>query len=185
MVLDIMITFLKIHMDLNNLQMENIYCKNKILLRNELSIEEQVKEALKLMLKYPELDLSKMILSFEDCFIDENEYGMIFARCSDLDNQIIEFNCYPIAKMLNQDFSVNNILTFYKSHKVLIHQVAHIVDYMLNGDKPLQNQHDNEFKKIFTSINQFMLKENKQMKFNKFKYLIDDLIFNKEKKFEI
>lgn len=73
------------------------------------------------MLKYPELDLSNMILSFEDCFIDENEDGMIFARCSDLDNQIIEFNCYPIAKMLYQEFSVNNILTFYKSHKVLIH----------------------------------------------------------------
>ena len=86
----------------------------------------------KLMLKYPELDLSNIILSFEDCFIDENEDGMIFARCGDLDNQIIEFNCYPIAKMLYQGFSVNNILIFYKSHKVLIHQVAHIVDYMLN-----------------------------------------------------
>ena len=39
---------------------------------------------------FPDLDLSNIILSFEDCFINENQQGMIYARCHDLNNQIIE-----------------------------------------------------------------------------------------------
>jgi hypothetical protein len=57
---------------------------------------------------------------------------MIYARCHDLNNQIIEINCYPIADMLVKEFSVSEILHFYSLHKVLIHEVAHIIDYILN-----------------------------------------------------
>lgn len=81
---------------------------------------------------FSDLDLSNIILSFEDCFIDENQQGMIYARCANLDNQIIEINCYPIADMLIKKFSVFEILHFYSLHKVLIHEVAHIIDYILN-----------------------------------------------------
>lgn len=81
---------------------------------------------------FPNLDLSNIILSFEDCFINENEEGLVYARCANLENKIIEINCYPIANMLFKQFSISEVLNFYRMHKVLIHEVAHIIDYMLN-----------------------------------------------------
>ena len=76
--------------------------------------------------------MSNIILSFEDCFINENEEGLVYARCANLENKIIEINCYPIANMLFKEFSISEVLNFYRMHKVLIHEVAHIIDYMLN-----------------------------------------------------
>jgi hypothetical protein len=61
---------------------------------------------------YPQLDVSNITLSFEDCFINENNEGMVYARCHDLKKQIIEINCYPIANMLFQEFFIRRSFKF-------------------------------------------------------------------------
>lgn len=111
--------------------LETKFAKQFQLIKNNLNKRlTQIKTKLNNI--FPDLDLSNIILSFEDCFINENQQGMIYARCHDLNNQIIEINCYPIADMLVKEFSVSDILHFYSLHNVLIHEVAHIIDYMLN-----------------------------------------------------
>ena len=67
---------------------------------------------IKLARIYPKLDVSNITLSFEDCFINENNEGMVYARCHDLKNQIIEINCYPIANMLFQEFFIRRSFKF-------------------------------------------------------------------------
>ena len=70
---------------------------------------------IKLARIYPQLDVSNITLSFEDCFINENNEGMVYARCHDLENQIIEINCYPIANMLFQEFFIRRSFKFLQN----------------------------------------------------------------------
>lgn len=94
--------------------LETAYAKEFQLIKIRLNKRlTQIK--IKLAKIYPNLDVSNITLSFEDCFIDENQQGMIYARCHDLDNYIIEINCYPIANMLNKEFSIRRSLKFLQN----------------------------------------------------------------------
>jgi hypothetical protein len=119
--------------------------------------------------KNPELNNAK--ITFEDCFNETNEDGMIYARCHDLKNQIIDINLYPIAMMLDENNSVNDIINFYIDNEIIKHECAHLIDYQINGDKDLINQHDSKFTECLNTI-----KENKKMKKDKFTLLFEDIM---------
>ena len=118
--------------------------------RFEIRLNKIKEQALTL---FPTIDLSNLHLTFEDCFNDTNEEGSIYARCSNLATQEIDINIYHIANFYFKEYSNLEILQFYKSHRVLVHEVAHIIDYQLNGDKDLSKQHDETFMSIFKTLN--------------------------------
>lgn len=99
-------------------------------------------------------NLSNVTLTFEDCFDDIDENGdLIYARCSDLNNSIIDINVYPIWQFLEEEkATVQDILLFYNVEHILEHELAHIIDYQINGDKSVAEHHDEEFNNIFLKI---------------------------------
>ena len=123
--------------------------------------------------KNPELKNAK--ITFEDCFNETNEDGMIYARCHDLKNQIIDINLYPIAMMLDENNSVNDIINVYIDNEIIKHECAHLIDYQINGDKDLINQHDSKFNECLNMIKENNMK-NKKMKKDKFTLLFEDIM---------
>lgn len=123
------------------------------------------------LLKSKNTEVQNAELTFEDCFNDTNEEGMIYARCVDLNKQIIDINCYPIAMMLNDGLSVEDIINVYDENNVLKHELAHLIDYLKTGEKELNKQHDSAFYDSFNTV-----KENIQMKKDKFNLLFEDLM---------
>lgn len=121
-------------------------------------------------------DLSYLSLTFNDFFDVKDENGQIFARCEDLENGIITVNSFPIAQFFFEDnMSSDDILLFFMKHNIFEHEIAHVIDYIVNGEKEKLKYHDEEFQKIFNKI----IKEDIKMT-NKFDLLFEDIMSDLE-----
>lgn len=121
-------------------------------------------------------DLSYLTLTFDDFFDDKDENGQIFARCEDLENGIITVNSFPIAQFFFEEgMSSDDILLFFMKNNIFEHEIAHIIDYMINGEKEKSKYHDEEFKEILNKI----IEEQIQMK-NKFDLLFEAVMADLE-----
>lgn len=121
-------------------------------------------------------NFSYLTLTFDDFFDDKDENGQIFARCEDLENGIITVNGFPIAQFFFEEgMSSDDILLFFMQNKIFEHEIAHIIDYIMNGEKEKSKYHDEEFKEILNKI----IEEDIKMK-NKFDLLFEDIMSDLE-----
>lgn len=143
--------------------MEDLFFIQQDLEENYQKEFEQIKNGLNKILSdiisyisenFQSCNLSNVKLTFEDCFDDLDENGdLIYARCSDLNNSIIDINVYPIWQFLEKEkATVQDILLWYNTEHILEHELAHIIDYQINGDKHVSEHHDEEFNNIFLKI---------------------------------
>lgn len=85
---------------------------------------------------------------------DEDDYneGANFAHVNENDPNVIYINLFWLANYIDEDMSIEECIHEYESENMLEHEFAHVLDIKENGKRKFEDQHNDQWKKLFNMI---------------------------------
>ena len=85
---------------------------------------------------------------------DEDDYneGANFAHVNENDPNVIYINLFWLAHYIDEDMSIEECIHEYESENMLEHEFAHVLDIKENGKRKFEDQHNDQWKKLFNMI---------------------------------